>query len=480
MNKYGILLLICFPSLFGLAQDRLGMSNSNCSPVTAIFLNPANSVDSKAYWQFGIAASNAYARTNFGYLPDFKMSQIVRPPLIQRAPTKFKTFLYVTAEANGPAFIFSKRTYGIGFFTRVRGVVDARRVPYELATALLNGELLDPKTGGELMGQNFSNAKLSSMIWEEYGINLGKMIQRKQDVIIALGANVKYLSGINLTYQNIIAFNSYKNDDGSFGVSNLEAKIISTDTARKSGRGLGLDIGITYKIMQGYVDKYYANSKQSNCKQVNYNYKFSLALRDLGYIRFKKGTSKTQVIGSGFYDPNKYDTTFVDALQKNFRSTVTLNEPITASMPTSLVGSAEKNFNDLFYVNVTVIKNLIPARVTGVQGPDLISICPRLENKNIEVAMPITFEKFIYPQLGFALRFRGLILGTDNLKPYLLRTDASAISFYFGLSINLYRNPVCDTKRIRVSDCVKFLSGKKNKAKGKKIFPLRKRHKSLV
>jgi hypothetical protein len=149
-------------------------------------------------------------------------------------------------------------------------------------------------------------------------------------------------------------------------------------------------------------------------------------------------------------------------------------------MPTSLVGSAEKNFNNLIYVNITLIKNLIPASLTGVQGPDLLSICPRLELRNIEVAMPFTLEKFIYPQLGFAIRVRGLTLGTDNLKPYLFRGNTYAMSFYFGLTASLYRNPECKTKRISVSDCGKFKKTGKNKAKSKKLFPLRKRHKSLV
>lgn len=480
MNVLKILFVILLQTVMVFSQDRLGISNSNYSPSNGVFLNPASSVDSKAYMQLNLVGANAYARTNFGYLPDFKMTDIVRPPLIQRAPTNFKTFLFANAEVNAPGFIMSKRTYGLGFFLRARAVVDARRIPYELATALVNGEIFDPKTGGDLMGQNFKNAKLSTLVWEEYGINFAKMIKREQDILIALGGNLKYLSGANMNYQNIIAFNSYKNPDGTYGVSNLEAKIISTDTARKAGRGFGIDLGITYKIMQGYVDKYYANSKQSNCKQMNYDYKFSLALRDLGYIRFKGKTSKTEVIGSGFYDPYTYDTTFVDALQKNFRSTVTLNKPVTASMPTSLIGSVEKNFNNLIYLNVTLIKNLIPTRMTGVQGPDLLSICPRLETKNIEVALPFTLEKFIYPQMGFALRLRGLTVGTDNIKPYLIRSNTYAASFYFSLTASLYSNPQCKSKRIKVSDCGKFKKTGKNKAKNKKLFPLRKRHKSLV
>jgi hypothetical protein len=478
--KRCIFSFIFLQTLLTYAQDRLGISHSNFSPSNAIFLNPAASVDSRAYMQLNVIGVNSYVRTNFGYLPDFKMPDVIRLPMIQRAPTNFKTFLFANAELNAPGFIMSKRTYGLGFFIRARAVVDARRIPFELATALANGAIFDPKTGGDLMGQNFKNAKLSTLVWEEYGINFAKMITRERDILIALGGNLKYLSGANMNYQNILAFNSYKNTDGTYGVSNLEAKIISTDTARKAGRGFGIDFGITYKIMQGYVDKYYANSKQSNCKQINYEYKFSLALRDLGYIRFKGKTSKTEAIGSGFYDPYTYDTTFVDALQKNFKSTVTLNQPVTASLPTSLVGSAEKNFNNFIYVNVTLIKNLVPARLTGVQGPDLLSICPRLETKNIEVALPLTLEKFIYPQMGFALRLRGLTVGTDNIKPYLLRSNTNAASFYFSLTASLYSNPQCKTKRIKVSDCVKFKKTGKNKTKNKKLFPLRKRHKSLV
>ncbi len=98
--------------------------------------------------QLNLVGVNVYAKTNFGYLPNFKMTQIVNPPLIERSPTKLKTFLFLNAEANGPSFMISKRTYGLGFFMRARAVVDARRIPYELATALLNGEIFDPSMSG--------------------------------------------------------------------------------------------------------------------------------------------------------------------------------------------------------------------------------------------------------------------------------------------------------------------------------------------
>jgi len=457
------------------AQERLGITNSNYYSTLAIQLNPSASVDSWTYMQLHIVGVNVFAKTNFAYLPNFSIRQIASPPEPLRTSAGNKKFLYLNGSVDALSFVMSKRTYGFGFFTRARTVVDMRRVSYEAASALLNGEGFATVNNRELLGQNFRNAKFSQMDWAEYGINFGKMIKRKQNILITAGGNLKYLTGINILYANIKEFNSYDNDNGSFGITSLNAKVLRNASRWKAGRGVGMDLGVTYKVMENYVDKYYANSRLSNCQYVDYKYKIGLSLRDAGFIKFKGGTTDTRVNGSGYFDPYHSDTSFIAAMQYNFTSKNTYEKPIWASLPTALTGQFDYNFDNFMYLNFTVVKNLVPTGITGVQAPDLISVCPRVEIKQVELALPLSFQKFRYPMLGFGIRFRSIVFGMDNMFPLFMKRNTNGINLYFNMAISIFTNRACETKRMSVSDCPSYRKIGKNRPKKRKNFSSRKK-----
>jgi len=476
MNRTHLIFFFVFANLCISAQERLGITNSNYYCTAGIHLNPTASVDARTYMQLHLAGANFYIKTNFAYLPDFSIRQIRNIPEPLRTEGGSKKYLYLNASIEGPSFVMSKRTYGVGFFTRVRMVMDMRRVSYELASALLNGQAFVSAENRDLLGQNFKNAKFSSLSWAEYGVNFGKMIRRKKDIIISVAGNLKYLTGINIMYANILEFNSYNDGNGAFGVSSLNAKVLRNQLQWKSGRGLGMDLGITYKIMEGYVDKYYANSRMSNCDYVDYKCKVGLSLRDAGYVRFKgAGNTDTRVVGSGHFDPSRIDTAFVEAIEYNFKNTTVTGKPILACLPTALTGQFDYNFDNSVYLNFTVVKNLVPTRITGVQSPDLLSVCPRFEVLPLEIAMPLTLQKFRYPQLGLALRLRSLVVGMDNIFPLFMKTDTYGFNLYFSIAVTIFRNPACAGKRISVSDCSPFKSGKNKIKKKKNTMSNRKR-----
>lgn len=447
------------------AQEKFGISNSNYSSSNSIFLNPSSSVDCRTYMQFNMVGAQVFAKTNFGYLPSFMYSRALGVQTIERRNSNTKQFLYAVANAQGPGFIISKRMYGGGFYTRLRNVTDLRNVSYQLASAFLNENGFNPETSRDLLGQDFKNAKLSTMSWAEYGFNFGRMIKREQDVIIALAGNLKYNTGISIYYANLIEFDSYRKDGGSFGVERLDGTVRSNQAAWKAGRGWGLDIGITYKIMEDYIDKYLANSKLSNCRYVDYKIKIGLSLLDVGYVRFKTNTTRTDVSGSGYFDPSRLDTAFTDVIKQNFKNTTVQGKPITATLPTALSAQVDVNLDNDIYVNATLVKNMIPTRAIGVPGPDVLVICPRYETSQIEVGLPFALQKFRYPGLGLSLRLRSIVLGVDNVFPLFTPRNTDHVGFYFSLGISLFQNPACKTKRLTVADCIKFATGKAKKRK---------------
>jgi hypothetical protein len=194
----------------------------------------------------------------------------------------------------------------------------------------------------------------------------------------------------------------------------------------------------------------------------------------VGAIRFKGATTRMQADGAGFFSTYA-NRTYQEQLALNFKSS-TNNDPILASLPSALSVQFDYNFENHIYLNGTVVKNLIPNRVLGVQGSNLISIAPRVEFKNFEVAMPLTFQKFMYPQLGFAFRIRSFVVGVDNVFPLFLPKKTYGVNVYFNLGWSLFRNPVCRKHVKRVDDCAQGTRMfKRNKRKSVDASPKRKR-----
>ena len=436
------------------AQERLGISTSNYSPTNSIFLNPATTVDSKAFAQLNLVSANVYAMTNQAYLPNFSVRSAIKDsfPTPRLSSIKIRKFAYVSATVDGPAFTLSHRNFGLGFFVRGRAIVDIRNIPYELTNILLQQQP-NPTLPREI-DIRIRNAKVSGMAWAEYGANFGMMIRKRGYQIISVGANARYLTGINISYANLEKLR-LQADFTSLDVA-LKAKARFNEPAWNAGRGVGIDAGIVYKRMLNTVDSYYPNSKKSNCISYLYRYKVGLSLLDAGAIRFTKGPYKAGVDAAAKIEDYTKVKSVSDLLNSKF-SAYYNNNPIWASLPTAISAQLDWYFDNNFYLATTIIQNITTSRVIGVQRSQLWSINPRWAFRHFEVSAPLTFQRHLYPQLGFALRLRSFVLGFDNVFPLLLKKDTYGLNVYVGLGITMFKNPACREPR-------------KRKIKLKKIF----------
>ena len=172
------------------------------------------------------------------------------------------------------------------------------------------------------------------------------------------------------------------------------------------------------------------------------------------------------VAGSGFISLlGKPD--YESEIKNNFKTTIS-NNPILATLPTALSVQFDWNFENYIYLNATVIKNLVPNDAVGPQGSNLISICPRVEFKQIELAMPLTFQKFLYPQLGFAIRIRTFVLGFDNIFPLIVKKNTYGLNAYFNIGFSRFINKACKTGSNLVDNCPKYKMRGGSKNSGKK------------
>jgi len=144
-----------------------------------------------------------------------------------------------------------------------------------------------------------------------------------------------------------------------------------------------------------------------------------------------------------------------------------------ACLPTAISAQADFNLGHHFYFNASAIQGLTTARIIGVQRTNLVSAAIRYERRNFEVAVPLTLHRYIYPQLGFAFRFRTFVLGLDNVLPFVVKSNTYGASVYFNLGISLFKNPACKPSKPR------YFAPKKN-YEGYTFLSLRNRSKRTI
>ncbi len=452
------------------AQEKLGIANSNYMSTSGIFLNPAASVDSKTYMQCNLIGINVFAMNNIAYLPKFWFPGLIKGddvPDQKTSSLKVPKFFYAAATVDGPAFVISKRDYGAGVFIRARSVGGLYAPSIKLVGAVIDRDK-EHKTTTSI---NARNTRAATMTWLEYGLNFGKMIKRNRNILISMGGNVRYLTGMHLWYANVVQVKGAYNDT-MIRLDDFKARVRYTNFGWNIGRGVGMDVGFTYKKMLSDVSNYYVHSTRNNCTTIDYKYKIGLTLRDLGFIRFTENTHSANADGAGLYDKNRPSDNFQSPLE-TIMSMQFAEKPINASLPTALVGQVDWNFENKIYLNGTIIKNIVPSRLTGVQGPDLLSICPRFELRQFEAAMPLTLQRYIYPQLGLTLRYRTFVLGTDNFLFFVMPKNTYGVNIYFSLGFSIFRNHACYVKPRFVANCSKQQTQRPKKDKANR--PPRKR-----
>jgi len=443
-----IILIILFFLLtrYTRAQEKQGIANSNYSPINSAFLNPSSTADNRTYMQINIVGLQTYVHSNLLYLPNFRLWDFSFPHAV-RDKSENNKYLIANGGLLGPSFFISHNNFGAGVYIRARSVVNAKRIPHQMVGVLL-GENLPLN---DTVIPTVRNAGAANMNWLEYGGNFSWIIRKNKYDMMTLGTNIRYLTGINGSYAHIRELRGGF-EQNALRIDAFKGKVRYNEAAFNTGKGYGIDLGFTYKKMLWNIDSYMAHSIRSNCRFIDYKYKLSFSLRDLGYIKFRKNTNTVDYNDSGYFYMDQTDLTRKPTGRLNLYKPYE-HGPYTMMMPASFSAQFDYNFETNFYLNATLVKNLVPLGVVGVQSPDLLAITPRFEIKNFEAALPFTLQRFYQPQVGFALRVRTLVLGVDNIMPLIVRRDTYTMGVYFNLGISIFKNPKCKSRRGNVDDC---------------------------
>ncbi len=444
-----VLLFIITTSNGFLAQENAGIAFSNYYPSAAVYLNPALTADSRAFAQLQLVGIGANAFTNLFYLPKFSVAsaaKLANNLTVEQLTGQLKRSLYASATLNGPSFYLSHDNYGFGIITRARVVGNVSRIPSDLAKFLVDQQPVGPPEGY----QNIKRAGVSSMGWTEYGVNGSYMVYKERTRVISVGASLRYLRG---AYMADMLLRKLKGEytTTNLVVDDLDGQLYYTPFALGSGKGFGADIGVVYREMMKDAGSYYAHSKVSNCRFVDYKYRVGIAIRDLGFISFKNAEMWT-LSGNGSFQTDR-GPLIDSAATVNSAIQTFSGVKVRSSLPASLVMHGDYNFGAGLYAGAAAFVNLMPGAWNGVQAPSLFFLNARYERRQYEVAAAVVFQRYIYPQLHLGFRYRSFSLGIENAIPYVVKVNTKGIGIYASLAITLFRNPACKPQGRPVDVC---------------------------
>lgn len=438
MKVISILILLCFSSSGIIGQENIGINQDNYAPVNSRFLNPSSIVDAGTWLDINIIGLSAYVRSNFAFLPDAYLpnpSTYKEPVLIEPNQSLYG---YSYDKVLGPSLSIVVRKNSFAFHSVARSYLFVKNLPHETVGFIEDSTSLVVPDG------NYAEQRIrmKEMTWEEYGFTYGRIIKRKDDNMFNAAITINRLFGLHSAGMYMKkAELEVNNQNGSF-VNIEDGQYWYNEPARLSGKGWSGSFGFTYKKMYKDVSNYVPHSVFGSCKFPEYKYKLGISLLDVGAIKFNRNALYKNFDEDIPIDSIKNWTDITEQALSEADGTSYL-----AWLPAALSIQYDHNFKNHFYGHLAIINRVTLPSWKGVERANSFSASVRYERKKFSVAVPFTLHEYRYPQLGLSLRLWFLVIGTDQLMPFLRKKDLYSADIYAYVKIPIFVSPECRFKR---------------------------------
>ena len=456
-----LVFVYCFLPL--LAQQNLGIRNSNFAGIQAALLNPSSIADSKLKWDVNILSVGVVYDNNFLYVPKgtipflgfksiikgIKNQDIFYTNFDPAQPDKRYNFT-LSSEILGPSFhVEIMKKHVVGFTMLNRSYANIRNFSGHLAESAF--DYLKNK-GLWYAPFHDNSTKLNGMNWLEYGLEYATVLYKKDNRELTGGVTLKYLRGIAAAYVKNTNL-TYRVADTSqliFTNANLEYGRTDYDSYSSRhlnhGHGFGANIGFTYIVLKeaGANNGKPVVKKWNGPYQSNYIYKIGLSFIDLGSINFNKMASSFQLRSDSANFLNWHQSNFTNNLQvdralsavfyQGDSSKSLTSDHFRMGLPAAISIQADWNLYKNFFINATIVKGFGHGNRQGVVRPDVYSITPRFESKWFDASIPISllYYGIWRPRIGLAVRAGYFFFGGDALGGLLGLHNFQGADFYAG------------------------------------------------
>ncbi|WP_133162736.1 DUF5723 family protein [Flavipsychrobacter stenotrophus] len=358
-------------------------------------------------------------------------------------------------QAQGPGCQISiGQRFGIGISSRIRSMEKITNINENTLGIISNNN--NPQTFD--LATHF---RYNSHFWNEVGFTFGALMYKKEDRQIKFGITLRSLGGIQ--YMSVNCKNmsvQYRNADSTFVVKDVDMTASGNlyDTKWQSatnnvagqlfdskiGKGLSADIGAVYSCFPMVAKR--NDSTGTLIYSDEYKLNVSVSITDIGSIKYPFASDNSyKISGNGVvtqeglnYNSQKFENLLYYMQSSGFKIDTT--KSITKMyMPTSLIMSVNYNILHRFHTVLTGLFSIISKNKPGVFFDNYLNLNTMYEGPRFSFGVPVSYRyatgKIDY---GVMLRWRGVYLGTDNLKSAFTQ---SGINFYLGYQLILNKKP---------------------------------------
>jgi len=452
MKKTVVLLLCLYGSLRSVAQEELGIRNSNYAGIQGSLLNPSAIAGSKLEWDVNLLSANVDFANNFLYAPKsavpfLGIARIIKGSIdenlfLTRYDPQNPNKLYNVSFSGlflGPSFFMKiKKKHEIGLTTALRGMANIRNI-----TGNAGQNAFDYLLSSNLWNTNFQDqsARVNAMGWAEYGLHYATVLYDDGRDELKAGVTLKILQGMFAAYAKNTNLNYRINDTTAIAFTNSSIDYGRTDfddfrhrslSNFDHGIGCGLDVGFTWVHRDHPGDD-------------NYRWRIGLSLLDVGSIKFDRNSGSYHLEAANAVFSNWHEAAFANNTQLDQTlSAVFYNGDSARSqtgtvfhmrLPTTLSLQADYHIDGPFFANVTIVQGFGHGDNVGVVQPDVYSLTPRYETRWFEVSLPISLMYYGHwqPRTGIAVRAGYFFIGGDALGGLFKLNDLQQADFYGGL-----------------------------------------------
>jgi len=462
-RKFASLLIICFLISFKSlqAQEMLGFSNSNFAGNMGMGRNPSLFVGSPYIHEFNLISGDIFIDNDYVFLRK-KSSLFVKSLSGETVPDDRISDYYDSRTKNayanvflrGPSFIQNREKFSWGIHTALRTNLSATNVPFHLAKFIKEGFDYTPQHDSKYSSPPFRSA---SLIWAEVGGTYGKKIfEERNKKYLAAAVTLKLIAGFDGAYVNLTKFDYevpssdtliVNSATGEYAHSLSDGEPSMQNPFAIRGYGAGIDVGLTYYRgrVHGSGD---CNRTAENLKK--YKYRLGFSLIDLGLVMFKKQAEVFKFENASMVWPGINTVTFnsigeVDTSISYYfygdPEKSKTDDKFNIYLPTALSIQFDYCVMPRIYVNASLVQ-AVPLSKYAVVRASQVAITPRYETRGFEASLPLTFYEYKVPHLGFALRYKFFVLGTDRLGSFTGLWNATGYDIYFGFKFN-----VCEKRK---------------------------------
>lgn len=447
-------------SLSGLAQEQLGIANSNYAGTDAVSLNPARMAGQWPWLDVNFLGADAHVWNNHVFLNknehsfwgdlrggmngtfvDYSVNQSV-------APGARKAF--AAPAVRGPAFAISNGRSSLGGHITSRAAVNVVGASPELAHFMVDGLGYSPQHGNRYSEEN---VRISSAAWTELGLSYARILYHKGYQLITAGATVDYLMAHHGA--------AIRLDELDYTVVDTAVAIIHSATGAygfaepgvQNGSGVGFDVGVQFIRTEMETDRYLPHRGSTGCEPLAYTWRAGLSILDLGGILYDNPyTGSFHTADAVYPDYTEIDISGiedVDSLISASLGLVAQENRMKIGLPTAVSAQFDLHVAKNVFVAADLVQNIAPQGSFRLRRPNTLGIVPRFETKRFEVAVPLVLREYdiLRPGVGLMLRMNNVIIGSDHILPMIVRSDIYGFDLYFRIKWTIFKGPYCNGKK---------------------------------